>query len=121
MEASRLQWMRFSIAGPFAALALFMYGSYFVGYDDWGIRNSWLKWPWIIVFGTLAVIANVSWNLIGASFVFLRPPVFRDEDGNLSLFFTTRITKYRKEGIDKDMSDLYAKLINQWVPGHFED
>ncbi len=121
MNASRIQWLRFLIAGPFAALALFTYGFYFVGYREWGLRDSWLKWPWILVFGTLAGIANVSWNLIGASFVFLKPPVLRDEDGNFSLFFTTRITQYRKEGIDKDMADLYAKLVNQWLPGHFKD
>lgn len=121
MNASRIQWLRFLIAGPFAALALLTYGFYFVGYRDWGFRDSWLKWPWILAFGSLAGIANVSWNLIGASFVFLKPPVFRDNEGNFSLFFTTRIAKYRENGIDKDMADVYAKLVNQWVPGHFKE
>jgi hypothetical protein len=121
MNASRLKWLRFLIAGPFAALALFLYGFYFVGLREWGIENSWLKYPWVLVFGTLAAIANVSWNFIGASFVFLKPPVFRDSEGNFSMYFTTRITKYRQENTDKDMADLYAKLVNQWLPGHFNE
>lgn len=121
MNANRLQWIRFLIAGPFAAIALMVFGFYFVGLRDWGLRDSWLKYPWALVFGTCAGIANVSWNLIGATFVFWKLPVFRDEDGNLSMFFTTRINKYRKEGTDKDMADLYAKLVNQWVPGHFSE
>jgi len=119
MEASRFAWLRFLLAAPFAAIALIIFGWYFTGLNHWGMRKGPQKYVWGLLFGTPMALANMTWNLIFATFVFWKLPPFKDDEGKFSVFFTTRIKKYRKEGTDIDMANLYAKLVRDWDPGHF--
>lgn len=108
--------IRFWLVAPVAAVALTLFALY-----HWGLRkfgHTLLRYPWALTVGLCMGVGNVIWNLI-ASFVFLRPPVWLNEDGKLSPFFTTRLKAYRKEGFAPRLVNYLIGAIHKYDPGHF--
>lgn len=113
--------IRFWIVAPVAAVALALFALY-----HWGLRKldhmlgakALLIVPWALLVGLPMGIMNVVWNLV-ASFVFLRSPVWFNEDGGFSPFFTTRLKAYRKEGFARQLVNYLIGAIQRYDPEHF--
>lgn len=110
--------IRFWIVAPVAAVVLALFGLYF-----WGLRkfgHTFLRYPWALTVGLSMGVGNILWNMI-ASFVFLRLPVWRNEAGGFSPFFTTRLKSYRREGYAPRLVNYLIGAIQRFDPDHFGD
>lgn len=108
--------LRFMLTGPAAFITLALFGLYF-----WGLRligKTLLRYPWALLVGVPFAISNIIYNVVFASFVFWRFPVWLNTRGQFSPFFTTRIKSYRREAEDP-LVEYLAGAINRFDPGHF--
>ena len=81
--------LRFMLTGPAAFITLALFGLYF-----WGLRligKTLLRYPWALLVGVPFAISNIIYNVVFASFVFWRFPVWLNTRGQFSPFFTTRM------------------------------
>ena len=117
MRGGTFQDVRFWLVAPVAAFVILIFGLYF-----WGLRKgfggSWVKYPWALFVGLPMAIGNIGWNVIFASFVFMRPPVWKNESGEFSPFFTTRLKAYRLAGSSR-LVDYFIGAIQIFDPDHF--
>lgn len=110
--------LRFLLVAPAALIALSLFAIYFGARNN--VSNPVLKWAIMIPFAIPTALANVTWNLVFASFVYLEWPPLRNEDGELSPLFTTRINKRRREGDNSPTTLWYVWAVNYFDPGHFD-
>ncbi len=120
MLVSKYTWLRFLLLGPIALIPITIFALYFTGLNRWGIRNSWLKYPWALLVGLPMAITNSIWNIIFATFIFWSLPPLRNASGDISLFFTTRIKSYLASGTNKDLALVFATIVNYWDKDHFK-
>ncbi|MDX5370197.1 MAG: hypothetical protein LPL29_12565 [Alphaproteobacteria bacterium] len=118
MNQDRFAYFRWLICGPFVAVVLALFALYFTGRRKWGLDRRPVEWIWAALVGLPMAVANiVLLNMILATFIFLRPPVWQNTRGEFSPFFTTRIKAYRREG--SPLADHIAQVVNTWDEGHF--
>lgn len=67
--------------------------------------------------GLLTAVTNPLYNVFVASFIFLRPPVWRNDDGRFIPFFTTRLKANRGSPLVEHL----VQVINSYDPGHFTE
>jgi hypothetical protein len=118
MGHGRFEDMRFWATAPLAAMVLVLFATYFWGRRQFGL-TVW-AYPWAILVGIPLAIGNLTYNVIVATFVFSRLPVWRNTEGGFSPFFTTRIKAYRRAGSTR-LVEYLAACINDFDPGHFAD
>lgn len=109
--------LRFWCLAPLAVPPLILFAVYF-----WGRRrvgDGWLQYPWGLLVGLPMAVGNVYFNVIVATLIFGRLPVWRNGEGEFSPFFTTRIKRYRRDGVEPRLSGYMASVINIYDPGHF--
>lgn len=99
-----------------ATPALIAFALYF-----WGLRrfgHTALRYPWALTVGLTMGLLNVTWNLL-SSLIFLRLPVWRNESGALSPFFTTRLKAYRRDSYAPILTGFLIAVISFFDPDHF--
>lgn len=117
IRQGRFTDLRFWALAWLAVPPLVLFALYF-----WGRRrigDGLLQYPWALAVGLPMAVGNVAFNVLVASLIFLRLPVWRNGDGAFSPYFTTRIKHYRRAGIESRLCDYLAAVINLYDPGHF--
>ena len=105
---------RYHLVAPLTSLGLFFFCLYYRF-----LPKNVLKYPWALTAGLATAVTNVLYNILVATFVFWRPPVWKNESGEFSPFFTTRLKYYRKHNIEPEITQEYMRRINECDPGHF--
>lgn len=110
---------RFLICAPFAFVALGFFALYY------SVRNgrygeTWLIYPAALLFGLPSGITNVLWNIVFASFVFWEMPPWRNDSGEFSPMFTTRIKARLAAGRDDETTMWFVWAVNRYDPNHFK-
>lgn len=108
--------IRFWLTAWLAAAVLLIFGLYFWGRRQFG--HTVLQYPWALFVGLPMAIGNMAYNIVVATFVFWRLPVWSNTEGGLSPFFTTRLKEYRRHGSSR-LVEYIASCINDFDPGHF--
>jgi hypothetical protein len=116
---SRYIYFRYLLCAPFTIITLAAFALYFVprnaGYFQKGLPQIF----WGATAGILTAVTNPIYNVVCCSFIWLELPPWRDDDGSISPFTTTRLDALRKGG--DPLATHLAQVINTYDPGHFAD
>lgn len=107
--------IRYLLAAPLTLVTLLAFGLYFGVRNAGYFREGIPAVLWGLTAGLLTAVTNPLYNVTVGTFIFWQWPPWRNDRGEFSPFFTTRLKTMRGHPLAEHMID----MIETFDPGHF--